>query len=339
MNQVYGPSIDTPEKLEDTVRAFQVSRLVLTALELDVFSALAPEGSEATTVSKRLGTDLRATAMLLNALAAIGLLDKRGEAFRCAPLAADALRGESAHFMRPMLLHMAHLWESWSRLTEIVRNGAPHTPIQEPACRDSRVESFIGAMHHFGLQQQAPFVQALDWTGVRHVLDLGGGSGVYAISFCKAVPSLTATLFDRTSVIELARHYIHDAGLTDRIRLLEGDMIQDDFGSGYDLVWLSNVIHSMSPEQVLTLFRKVGKAMNPGGRFVVRDFILEDNRIAPAPGAVFALNMLVNTPAGGCYTRSELVGWLEEAGFTNPSLVAVEADTATRLLIVEKPGA
>ncbi len=336
-NHVYGPCIDSEGKLEDAVRAFQISRLVLTAVELDVFSAVGGDGVDARTVVERLGTDPRATAMLLNALAAIGLLIKDGDSFRCAPLAARALGADSTCFLRPMLEHMAHLWRSWSHLSEIVRTGRLPGGIEEPANREDQVDSFIGAMHHFGLQQQGPFVQALDWAGVRRVLDLGGGSGVYAISFCKAVPQLAATVFDRASVVRLARKYIREAGLAERIQVLAGDMLVDDIGSGYDLVWLSNVVHSMAPEAVAVLFQRISNALNPGGRLVVRDFILEDDRTHPAPGAVFALNMLVNTPGGGCYTRSELAEWLEAAGLADPTLQEVQVDTATRLMIARKP--
>ncbi|NOY80748.1 MAG: methyltransferase domain-containing protein [Kiritimatiellaeota bacterium] len=336
MNHVYGPYIDSEDKLENAVRAFQVSRLVLTAVELGVFPAVGENGADAGTVTERLGTDARATAMLLNALVAIGLLAKDGAFFRCTPLSAEMLCRVAPCFVLPMLEHMGHLWESWSHLTEIVRGGSLPVRIEEPACREDQVESFIGAMHHFGLRQQGPFVQAIDWTGVRHVLDLGGGSGVYAISFCRAAPCLTATVFDRASVVRLARRYIEEAGLTARIRVLAGDMLADDIGSGYDLVWLSNVIHSMAREDVAVLFRKVAGALNPGGRFVVRDFVLEDDRTRPAPGAVFALNMLVNTPAGRCYTRSELAELLKAAGLVDPCLQTVEADTATRLMIAHK---
>ena len=330
--------IDTVEKLEAAARGFQLSRLILTAVELDLFSALLPEGAEAGSVAERLNTDLRATEMLLHALAAVGLLEKHGAIFRCAPFLKTALDRDSGRFLKAMLQHGVHLWETWSQLTETVRRGGPELPRAGFPISEKRLAEFIGAMHYFGLEQQAAFVEAIDWRGVRRVLDLGGGSGVFSIAFCRANPEIEATLFDQPAVITLAEKYVRDAGLLDRIHFRRGDMLEDDIGGGWDLVWLSNVIHSMGPEAVRALFHKVAGALHPGGRLVLRDFILEDDRIQPPGGALFALNMLVNTPSGRCYTRSELWQWLQDAGLENPRFRQVDTDTATRLLIVDRPG-
>ena len=324
--------ITTLEDLDDLSRAYWRSRIVISALELDAFTAVGEDGGTASEVAVRLGADPRATEMLLNALTALALLRKEADRFRLGELAARHLIAGAAEDARPSFMHASRLWESWSTLTDCVRAGGAVLEggkgWEDPGGR----RAFIGAMHQFALEQSDAFVEAVDLSGVRRLLDLGGGSGAYAIRFSQAAPGLEATVFDQAAIIELTEEYIAAAGLTGSIRTLRGDMLMDDIGSGYDLVWLSNVVHGMGAEGIRGLFCKVHGALAPGGRLLLRDFLLDDDKASPAFGAVFALNMLVNTPAGSCYSRAEYREWLTAAGFDEPEDLPVQGGGNTAVL-------
>jgi methylase of polypeptide subunit release factors len=146
-------------------------------------------------------------------------------------------------------------------------------------------------------------------------LDVGGGSGAYTIAFLQKNPHLRGVLFDFPAVIALAADNITQAGLADRVTFVPGDFYADELPSGCDLAWLSAIIHQNSLQQNAALCAKIHRALAPGGLLMIRDHIMDESRTQPPDGAMFALNMLVNTPAGDTYTFAEVEAALRQAGF------------------------
>jgi ubiquinone/menaquinone biosynthesis C-methylase UbiE len=153
------------------------------------------------------------------------------------------------------------------------------------------------------------------------LLDVGGASGTYTIAFLQAVPGMHATLFDRPEVVEIARERLSRANLLDHVHLVSGDFYQDEFPSGHDLAFVSAIIHQNSLRQNADLFGKIFRCLNPGGRIVIRDYVMESDRVRPKDGAVFAVNMLLGTPGGSTYTYDEIKAGLLEAGFDEIHLI------------------
>jgi (2Fe-2S) ferredoxin/2-polyprenyl-3-methyl-5-hydroxy-6-metoxy-1,4-benzoquinol methylase len=305
-----------PDDLAGRIRAFQESRAILTALELDLFTAVG-EGAAATEVSTRLGADARATEMLLNALAALGLLAKRDGAFRNSPAAARYFTAGSPDNSRPALLHTAHLWQRWSTLTRCVRTGGAMARDESAGPGEEWTEAFIAAMHRNALER-APLVVAAVGVGAgaaSRMLDVGGGSGAYSIAFAQANPALRADILDLAAVAPIAQRHIEQAGVADRVTLRAGDLRSGSLGEGYGLVFVSAICHMLSPEENLDLLRRCREALAPGGRVAIQDFILEPDKTSPRFAALFALNMLVGTRAGSSYSEPEYAAWLGEAGF------------------------
>jgi predicted O-methyltransferase YrrM len=302
-----------PEDFTQLVNAWREARIVLTAIELDLFGAVG-DGTTAAEVAHRLNTDLRGTACLLHALVALGLLQKRGETFTNGPVAARFLRAGSPDDRRGALMHTAALWHRWSALTGCVRTGqpAPRGPREE-----ANTEAFIAAMHANSTQRAPALIAALDLTGVRRVLDVGGGSGGHAIALARAAPEVRIEVLDLADVVPLTKRYVQAAGVAERVTPRVGDLNVDDFGSGYDLVLISAICHMNGPAENADLIRRAARALAPRGRVVVLDHILEPDRTAPTAGAIFAINMLVNTPAGGNYTEAEYFGWMRDAELTD----------------------
>lgn len=302
-------------RIMEISRAFQGSRIFLTAYELDLFTTLGDEERSSEEIARAIGTDPRGTDRLLNALCGLELLFKSHGKFTNSPAAAQFLvKGKPEY--QTGLMHTVHLWDSWSTLTGAVRNGGmvAQRPVDERD--DTWSVAFIAAMHARAAGEAPGLVDALDLTGVSRVLDVGGGSGAFSMAFVRAADTITATVFDLPNVVSLTQGYVDQEGLGDKIDTVAGDYNKDELPAGYDLVFLSAIIHSNSPLQNQALFEKVSRALNAGGRLVVSDFIMNDDRLGPAFGAFFALNMLVNTPLGDTYTESEIKGWMENAGMT-----------------------
>lgn len=303
----------TAEQLREFSFSWRESRILLTACELDLFTALGNSWKQSSEVADSLRTNPRATDRFMNALAGMGLLVKKDDRFSNSDAALRYLVRSSDDYIH-LLDHVANLWKSWSTLTEAVKKG-PRLP-GSPGIEwdDQSLHAFIAGMHDRARDTADETIRSLDLTNVSRVLDVGGGSGVYSMAMARAKEDLRATIFDLPRVVPLTEQYIRKNGFSERIDTMAGDYNVDDFGSGYDMVFLSAVVHSNSPEANRKLIRKCARALTPRGRVVVQDFIIDEDRTTPYHAVLFALNMLVATRAGDTYTEAEIRSWMEEAG-------------------------
>jgi SAM-dependent methyltransferase len=308
----------TREQIRGMAYAFQESRILLTAHELGVFNAIGKGRHTSAAIAALIGTDPRATDRLMNALCGMGLLAKENGRFSNSEAAAQCLVEGSPGYLGG-LMHTVHLWDTWTTLSEAVRKGTsvPHTGGGTRG--EGWLSAFIAAMHDRAVRQASAVVGQIDLSNVTRVLDVGGGSGAYAMAFARANPRIRATVFDLPGVVPLTTSYIGREGLTERVDTIAGDYLKDDLGAGYDLVFLSAVIHSNSAEENAALILKCARALSPGGSVVVLDFIMDEERVAPSHGALFALNMLVGTAQGDTYTESEVSRWMTGAGLSGVS--------------------
>jgi SAM-dependent methyltransferase len=303
----------TPQGIFELAAGFMRSRVFLTACQLELFTQLGDVERGSAEVARSLGADARATDRLMNALVALGLLTKREGRFANGPEAARFLVRGRSEFMGG-LDHWAHLWDGWGTLTAAVRAGGSVSsgPVGERSTE--WLEAFIAAMHWRACQHAPAVVAALDLAGVSRVLDVGGGSGAYAAAFARAKPALQAVIFDLPAVLPITARYVEGSGMAGRIRLVSGDYDRDPLGEGFDLVLLSAILHSNGPAANRALLAKAAASLRPAGQVVVQDFLVDDSRTEPAFGVLFALNMLVGTPAGDTYTEAEVRVWMAAAG-------------------------
>jgi (2Fe-2S) ferredoxin/SAM-dependent methyltransferase len=302
-----------PDELMGMIRGYQESRVLLSAVELDVFSAVGA-GASAAEVAKRCGTDRRATELLLKALVALNVLRLTGERYQNAPVAARFLAAGSPDDARAALRHHLSRWATWSGLTEVVKAGRPAPRRRLGDREDDWTVPFIAAMHRNAATRARLVVEAVGAGAVKHMLDVGGGSGAYAIAFARANPELQAVVLDLATVLPITESHIAEAGLQGRVTTRAGDLRSDAFGSGYDLVFMSSVCHMLGPDGNRDLVGRAARALSPGGRVAVQDFIVDPDRTGPRHAVLFALNMLVGTEAGSTYTEEEYASWLEAAG-------------------------
>ena len=301
-------------ELMQTMRSYQESRLLMTAIELDVFTAVG-DGATAAQMAERTQAHPRSTETFLNALVAIGALTKK-DVYRNTPDTARYLTAGSPDNQRPVLMLTVNSWKAWTTLAGAVRAGTavsrPGVEAEDPQW----TESFIAAMHSNARSTAGELVRAVGVAGVRRLLDVGGGSGAYSIAFAEANPELRAEVLDLALVVRIAQKHIAEAGLAGRVTTRVGDLTKDDFGRDYDLILLSAICHMLGPEENQDLLRRCYRALARGGRLVIRDFILEPGKTAPKHAALFAVHMLVNTRSGSTYTELEYREWLKGAGFS-----------------------
>ena len=304
--------INSPGEFLEMVNAFRISRIILTAYELDIFTLLKDGPLNSQVVARAIGADERATDRLMNSLVPIGLLKKSGSFFSNTDFSTRFMIQGQPGFMGG-LTHITHLWRTWSTLTDAVKAGksvAMQQPIE--GREDSWIESFITAMHSRAIQQSKEIAAVLDLSQARTTLDIGGGSGAFTFEFIRENPNIQGTIFDLPNVIEITKRYIAQEGFEKSVKTLSGDYLKDKFGYDYDLVFVSAVIHINSPEENRLLINKCAEALNPGGQLVILDHIMSEDRTDPAVGAIFAINMLVGTEKGDTYTEKEIKSWMQE---------------------------
>jgi predicted O-methyltransferase YrrM len=296
-------------------RSYQPAAVLAAAADLDLFTLLADSPKSAQETAAALHCDHRAMTILLDVLAALKLVEKSGDRYRIASGLEPFLTASGDQSVLAMAQHQANCLRNWARLASAVKTGQP--PGALPSVRGERLdqEAFIGAMHNVSTPVADEVIRAVQPLSFTRLLDVGGASGTWTMAFLRACAGGTAILLDLPEVIPLARKRLGEAGLSERVTLVPGDYLQDTMPGGVDLAWVSAIIHQNSREQNRVLFKKVFSALAPRGRLAIRDLIMEPSRTEPPAGALFAVNMLVGTPAGGTYTFTEIAEDLQSAGF------------------------
>ncbi|MDD5209814.1 MAG: methyltransferase [Elusimicrobiales bacterium] len=313
----------TKEKLSaktilEMVRGFQPACVVIAGADLDVFSILHARPMNAGQLAAKIKGDLRATRVLLDALAALGLLNKGKEkkpVYRVPREAAGFLTEKGPHCVLGMLRHLGTCLRRWGDLAGVVLSGKPAA--RRPSVRGAEgdLDSFIRAMHEVSQPMSEPLISSLGPLKFSHLLDLGGASGTWTIPFLRLNPEARATIFDLPEVVPMARLKMKKTGFAERIKFVGGSYHKGEMPKGADLAWVSAIVHQNSRAQNRAMFEKVFKALEPGGRILIRDIIVDSTRTRPVGGALFAVNMLVGTEGGDTFTFEELREDLVKAGF------------------------
>jgi SAM-dependent methyltransferase len=307
-----------PNSIRELASSFQRSRIFLSGFELDIFTNIEESGTTSSQIAKKLQLDGHACERLMNALVSMDLLAKHDNIFFNTEESFAFLSKKSPDYLGG-LMHSNHLWNTWSRLTEVVRTGvsAHRSEINERG--EEWLFPFINAMHDRAKKQAPQQVSNIDLSGVKSVLDIGGGSGAYSMEFISEKPDIEATVFDLPNVVPITAKFLDKEGYSGKVKTHAGDYTTDELPAGFDLVFLSAIIHSNSYEVNQNLIKKCFNSLNKNGKIVIQDWIMNNERTHPLFGAIFAINMLVGTEAGDCFTEHEVREMLNSAGFKNIS--------------------
>lgn len=304
------------------------------AVKLDIFSIIGEDSLTAKEMGNRIDGDTRAVSMLLDALAALALIEKEGTTYRNTPESLQYLVKNSPAYIGYMIMHHHHLAESWVNMDQTILSGKPNRERSSHTTEESR-ESFLMGMFNNAMAIAPGLSKTLDLSGCNHILDLGGGPGTYAIHFCLANPDLRASVYDLPTTRPFFEKTVHRFGLSHRVDFIEGDFVTDDLtGLGqFDAAWLSHVLHGETPATCREMIAKTVSLLNPGGKIFIHEFILEDSRAAPVFPALFSLNMLLGTDGGQSYAENELREMLTACGITRIERLDFTGPTESGILM------
>jgi len=323
--------MDWVQRINEMATGYKDAAILLNALRAGIFEALAGEPRTAMEVAEICQLDLRATEVVLLALVAAEVLRSDGDRFCIEPEARPLLVKDSPTTLKSILGHNLFMMRNWAYLDEALQTGEP---VRKEERSEQQMNDFICGMENVSRQSSKQVAELVDFSGEIRLLDLGGRPGTAAITFAQANPQLHGVVFDLEGPVGIARQQIEKAGLSARVTVAVGDFHEDDLGTGFNVVYISNIIHMLDPAATAQLLAKAEKALVPGGRLILKDFFLEDNRTQPASGAQFSVNMLVNTTGGKTYTQNKTLALLADAGF-GPAEV-IDVATQGQLLVCEK---
>ncbi len=299
------------------------TKILLTAIKLDLFSALDGHADALSDLAHRLSLDERALGLVLHALVAMRILTKQDGKFSNTRVVRKHLVKTSPDYVGHLLVLHDSEWMNWGNLEDTIRTGL--SPVRQHVFETDpeMAANVLAVLDRIGRGSGVNLAKFLQLDGVERVLDVGGGAGTNAIAFCREYPHLNATVFDLPSTLQVTERSIKEAGLEDRIALMPGNFNTDSLGGLYDLVFLSDVLHYQNSQTNAGLVNKVFAHLTETGRLVIKDRFLDPDRTSPAWTTAFAVHILVNTEQGECFTTQEVMDWMTQAGFE--SVVELES--------------
>ncbi len=284
-------------------------------------------------VAKTMKWSTRGTEIILNALCALGYLKKNQEKYLVDPMFQKVFTDGNYQLLGEWIMHEWRLINRWIHLSEVLESGKPY---REPEKHTVHLNhrNFILSMAHREKENLITLVNAIDLSECKKFLDLGGGPGLFAIGFVEKYPSLRAIIFDTPETEPIALEFMNSSSAKSRIQFMGGNFMTDDFGDGFDVALLSSILHIYGPDDNEKLLRRIYQSLNDGGKIIIRDFFLNNKKTGPVIGALFAINMLINTENGNAYSFQEMKEWLTSAGFTHIEKRKLEGRMA--ILVADK---
>ncbi len=320
--------------------AYAPPLIISAAVSNKVFDSLAAGAKTLDQVARQTGASQRGLRSIMNALIGLNLLkkDRQGKYSLTPESAAFLLSnkpGTQAGFFETIL---PQLNSKWIHLSETVRTGRPVRAVN----KEAEGTGFFSELVENIIPMSSPAAQALanhlklsKAKNDLRVLDLAAGSGIWGIAVAQKSPHVRVTAVDWAGMIPTTKRITRKFGVAERFKYIEGDLLEADFGSGYDLAILGHILHSEGEERSRQLLKKTFRALRPGGTIAIGEQLVNDQRTGPAVGLMFAVQMLVNTEKGDTFSFNEIKSWLEDSGFQK--VRKVKAPGPSPLILASKP--
>jgi hypothetical protein len=314
----------TPDRILQLGLGFWGPKTLLSAVELGVFTELAKGPAEIGTLTDRLGLHPRGARDFLDALVALGLLERdRGRYANAAEADRFLDRAKPSYVGGVLEMANARLYHFWGQLTEALRTGRPQNESKGDSAaspfdtlyRDpARLRQFLQGMTGISLGAARAIARQFPWKNIRTFVDVGGAQGALPVEVCRAHPHLRGTNFDLPVVGPVFLEYAAASGVGDRLQFQPGDFFRDPLPPA-DVVVMGHILHDWDLDRKKALIAKAYAALPAGGALIVYEALIDDERRHNAFGLLMSLNMLIETPGGFDYTGADCAGWLREAGF------------------------
>jgi ubiquinone/menaquinone biosynthesis C-methylase UbiE len=315
----------TPALLFDTLNAYQRTEAIKTAIELGLFTRIAGGKATAKEIAQSCDASERGTRILCDYLVIIGFLTKQDGHYGLTSDSAMFLDQNSPAYMGTVIdfILSPRLTDNFKQLTAAVKKGGSASDEDSVIAPDHPIwVKFARAMAPMMALPSQMLAQLADPEANKklRILDIAGGHGLYGLAFAKRNPNAEVTVVDWPNVLEVAKENAQTAGVSDRYHTKSGSAFDVDYGTGYDIVLLTNFLHHFDVPTCETLLRKVHDALVAGGRAVTLEFVPNDDRVSPPQAAAFSMMMLGVTPSGDAYTFAELQDMFSNAGFARSEL-------------------
>ena len=315
------------------------ARAIQTALKLGIFDNLERGALDGAALARATGTNRRALAILANAMVSLGLLEKRATLYDLTAVSRHFMLKSSAEYLGGMILFDEAIFETWGRLDQTIRTGAPARTPDMFQNRAEETERFIRAMDSLTRARGDPryVAERLDLSRVAKVADVGGGPGTYVAAMLQRWPHLRASIYDLPATLEVARKILaeREPASFERIKLVRVDYLYDEFPGPCGALFMSNIIHSEDETDNYQILRKCFRALEPGGMMIIKDHIMNADLTQPRAGAIFALYLLMAT-RGRDYSYDEVSRWLRDAGFVDVKLEVLPSPPFTSSMVVAR---
>jgi ubiquinone/menaquinone biosynthesis C-methylase UbiE len=332
----------SPERIFNTLNAFQNSAALKSAIELDLFTAIGGGANEPGALAKRVGAAERGVRILCDYLTIQGFLTKEEGRYALTQESAIFLDRRSPAYLGTMTGFLGSEWakKNFEALTEAVRRGGAATGEGDNTKPNEVLwVSFAKSMAPLTIPSAAFIAQLINAAEGKPctVLDIAAGHGMYGITIAKQNPSARITAVDWPAVLEVAKENARSAGVADRYTARPGSAFEADLGEAYDYALLTNIFHHFDPPTCEKLMRRIHAALKPCGKAITLEFVPHEDRISPPTAAAFSLIMLAGTDAGDAYTLSEYEKMFRTAGFAKTTLHPIP-DMPQQVLVSEKAG-
>ncbi len=315
--------------INDLSYGYWKAQALFVANDLDMFTLIGERGKSSKVISKKLGTDHRATEMLLNALVSLKLLSKSKEIFSNKAISKRCLSKNGLAYQGDRIKHFHNMWDYWSGLGRAVKSGKPTAFYNAKKGADKkRLREFISAMHNTATVQADELYTKLQIKNRSRLLDLAGGQGSYSVKFAKKNRNLKAVVFDLPDVIKLTRDHIKESSMTGQVTTKAGNCLEDSLGKElYDIVLVSHLLHAYDASENQKILKKCWDSLVKDGIVVIQEFILNHSKTMLPFGTLFSLNMLMGTQGGSSYSAVEMNEWLKKAGFKKLKRIDLNMDS------------
>lgn len=317
--------------------AYWHSSVLHVANRLDIFTKLAELGpSDAKQLAQACSADERGVEMIAIACIDLGFLEKDGQSYRNSALADTFLVKSSPRYQGGIVTMFESWVGAWSKLYDAVAQGKPVVEKQHDH-GEEETRKYIMGMLYRGIPQAELLAQEVPLDGHKRLLDVGGGPGIFSIILCQHNRGMTADVFDLPQTLRVTRDIIKQYAAQDTVNTREGSYLEDDFGSGYDVVLLSSMINQEGPEVVRSIMQKSFDALEPGGLLLLQEQLLNNEKTGPLLAVLIGLNQLVHTPAGKAYSGEELAKMAQEIGYIVEGVAPLPEPSPFTLLKARKP--
>jgi 2-polyprenyl-3-methyl-5-hydroxy-6-metoxy-1,4-benzoquinol methylase len=323
----------TPDRILQIGMGFMGTKVLLSAVELDLFSVLAHRPMTGAQIGDRLGLHPRSLHDFLDALVALQLLEREGNGapatYKNSKETGLFLDKASPAYLGGILeMANARLYPFWGHLTEALRTGEPQnelkqgkgSPFEVIYADEARLEQFLRAMQGIQLGNIMALGEKIDFSKHKTLCDVGGANGNLSAMLSKRHPHLSCTSFDLPAVEAVAKRHVEAMGASSRVRVASGDFFRDPLPKA-DVVTMGNILHDWNESEKKMLVKKAYDAVSPGGMFIAIEAIIDDERRKNAFGLLMSLNMLIELPGGFDYTGRQFDGWCREAGFARTEVI------------------